>query len=56
MDRTIHADGVEGVPGHKPGRRYSPDCNMIERVWWNLHDRITRNHKCETKQELLDLT
>ncbi len=35
---------------------YSPDCNPIERVWWNLHDRITRNHKCETMQELLDLT
>jgi transposase len=36
--------------------KYSPDCNPIERVWWNLHDRITRNHKCETMQELLDLT
>jgi putative transposase len=36
--------------------KYSPDCNPIERVWWNLHDRITRNHRCETMQELLDLT
>ncbi len=36
--------------------KYSPDCNPIERVWWNLHDRITRNHKCGTMQELLDLT
>jgi putative transposase len=36
--------------------KYSPDCNPIERVWWNLHDRITRNHKCQTMQELLDLT
>ena len=34
----------------------SPDCNPIERVWWNLHDRITRNHRCETMKELLDLT
>jgi putative transposase len=34
----------------------SPDCNPIERVWWNLHDRITRNHRCETMEELLDLT
>jgi putative transposase len=34
----------------------SPDCNPIERVWWNLHDRITRNHRCETREELLDLT
>lgn len=22
---------------------YSPECNPIERVWWNLHDQITRN-------------
>jgi putative transposase len=36
--------------------KYSPDCNPIERVWWNLHDRITRNHKCQSMQELLDLT
>ena len=36
--------------------KYSPDCNPIERVWWNLHDQITRNHRCATMQELLDLT
>jgi putative transposase len=36
--------------------KYSPDCNPIERVWWNLHDRITRNHRCETMEELLELT
>jgi transposase len=36
--------------------KYSPDCNPIERVWWNLHDRITRNHRCQSMQELLDLT
>ena len=35
---------------------YSPDCNPIERVWWNLHDQITRNHQCQSMQELLDLT
>jgi putative transposase len=36
--------------------KYSPDCNPIERVWWNLHDQITRNHQCRSMQELLDLT
>ena len=36
--------------------RYSPDCNPIERVWWNLHEQITRNHKCKTMEELMDLT
>ena len=35
---------------------YSPDCNPIERVWWNLHDQITRNHRCRSMEELLDLT
>src|SRR3954447_12887501 len=35
---------------------YSPDCNPIERVWWNLHDQITRNHQCKSMEELLDLT
>src|SRR5512135_3003974 len=34
----------------------SPDCNPIERVWWNLQDRITRKHRCETMEEWLDLT
>jgi transposase len=35
---------------------YSPDCNPIERVWWHLHDEVTRNHTCATLEELLDLT
>jgi len=28
----------------------------IERVWWRLHEAVTRNHRCHTMQELLDLT
>jgi putative transposase len=35
---------------------YSPDCNPIERVWWHLHEEITRNHRCQAMRELLDLT
>ena len=35
---------------------YSPDCNPVERVWWRLHEAVTRNHRCHTMQELLDLT
>jgi transposase len=35
---------------------YSPDCNPVERVWWRLHEAVTRNHRCQTMQELLDLT
>lgn len=36
--------------------KHSPDCNPIERVWWNLHDQITRNHQCQSMEELLGLT
>jgi putative transposase len=35
---------------------YSPDCNPIERVWWRLHEAVTRNHRCQAIDELLDLT
>jgi transposase len=34
---------------------YAPETNPIERVWWHLHDEITRNHRCRTIEELLDL-
>jgi transposase len=33
---------------------YSPDYNPIERVWWHLHEEITRNHRCRDLGELLD--
>jgi putative transposase len=36
--------------------KYSPDTNPIERVWWRLHEAVTRNHRCHTMDELLDLT
>jgi transposase len=35
--------------------KYAPQCNPIERVWWHLHEEITRNHQCATLQELVDL-
>jgi transposase len=34
---------------------YAPETNPVERVWWHLHDEITRNHQCHTLGELLDL-
>jgi transposase len=34
---------------------YSPDANPIERIWWHLHEEITRCHRCQTMEELLDL-
>ena len=34
---------------------YSPDCNPVERVWWHLREEITRNHSCQTLEELVEL-
>jgi len=36
--------------------KYAPKTNPIERVWWHLHEEITRNHRCQSIEELLDLT
>jgi len=33
--------------------KYAPETNPIERVWWHLHETITRNHRCATIEELL---
>lgn len=35
--------------------KYAPESNPIERIWWKLHEEITRNHRCQTLEELLDL-
>ena len=32
---------------------YCPDENDIERVWWDVHENVTRNHRCDTIDELL---
>jgi transposase len=36
--------------------KYAPDTNPVERVWWRLHEAVTRNHRCQSMEELLDLT
>ncbi len=33
--------------------RYAPETNPIERVWWTLHETLTRNHRCATIDDLL---
>jgi transposase len=35
---------------------YAPEANPIERVSWRLHETITRNHCCPSKEELSDAT
>jgi transposase len=34
--------------------KYAPEANPIERVWWHLHETITRNHRCQTIDDLLE--
>jgi transposase len=34
---------------------YAPQTNPIERVWWHLHEEVTRNHRCPTMDDLLKL-
>jgi transposase len=36
--------------------KYAPETNPIERVWWHLHETVTRNHRCRSLEELLELT
>jgi transposase len=33
---------------------YCPDHNRIERIWKDLHDNVTRNHRCATMDELME--
>ncbi len=32
---------------------YCPEHNRIERVWKDLHDNVTRNHRCQTMKQLM---
>jgi transposase len=32
---------------------YCPDHNRIERLWKDLHDNVTRNHRCSTMDQLM---
>jgi len=34
---------------------YSPDANPVERVWWRMHEAVTRNHRCPDLDSLLDM-
>lgn len=35
--------------------KYAPETNPIERVWWHLHNEVTRNHRCFDIAELVRL-
>jgi putative transposase len=58
---SFHRSGaVREFLNRHPGRivlhylpKYAPETNPIERVWWHLHETITRNHRCQTIDDLL---
>lgn len=50
LDQWGHRITIHFLP------KYAPQTNPIERVWWHLHEEITRNHRCQTIEQLIDLT
>lgn len=34
--------------------KYAPNTNPIENIWWRLHETKTRNHRCQTIEQLLE--
>ena len=44
---------LEGKVVLHPLPPYCPDSNKIERTWKDLHDNVTRNHRCRTMQDLM---
>ena len=50
LKRQLRAKVRVGLPA------YSPNDNPIERVWWHLHEEITRNHRCAEIGEPVELT
>jgi putative transposase len=34
--------------------KYAPETNPIERIWWRMHETLTRNHRCQSIDQLLD--
>jgi transposase len=49
LDRWGHRIRLHFLPA------YAPETNPIERVWWHLHEEVTRNHCCRDIEQLLDM-
>jgi len=47
LERWGHRVALHHLP------KYAPETNPIERVWWQLHETMTRNHRCASLGELL---
>jgi len=42
------ADGPGLASGPPSLPVYAPETNPVERVWWQLHEAVARNHRCRT--------
>lgn len=58
---THHSNQTDAIIDEFDGKlqrhflpKYCPEANPIERVWWDLHDNVTRNHRCDSLEELLE--
>jgi transposase len=53
VEEVVRAKGGRLVLHQLP--KYAPECNPVERVWWHLREEITRNHRCKSLAELVEL-
>ena len=48
LERVSHRFSIHFLPA------YAPESNPIERVWWHMHEVVTRNHQCDSIDELVN--
>lgn len=54
LTRRILAEELSGKVVLHSLPPYCPDANKIERVWLDLHANVTRNHRCESIEALME--
>lgn len=54
VQRWVASRGGRVVLHYLPTR--APEENPVERVFWRLHEAVTRNHRCQTIEELIELS
>lgn len=47
LSQHLHRFTIHFLPA------YAPESNPIERVWWHMHEMVTRNHRCADIDELV---
>jgi transposase len=34
---------------------WSPESNLVELIWWSMHEAVSRNHHCKDLSDLVEL-